>query len=77
MFTKDALNFFGSKSKLASAAGVKLPSIYKWGLLVPEGRASRLQKASGGVLNYDPDFYDRHAKQKRAGEVNHENQSTD
>ncbi|MBD8129021.1 transcriptional regulator [Pantoea agglomerans] len=77
MYTRDALKFFGSKSKLASAAGVKLPSIYKWGELVPEGRAMRLQTASDGSLVYDPRCYDSHAKAKREGELNHENQSSD
>lgn len=77
MYTRDALRFFGSKSKLALAAGVKLPSIYKWGDLVPEGRAMRLQTASSGNLVYDPTFYDNHAKAKREGELNNENQSSD
>ncbi|MBC0852603.1 MULTISPECIES: Cro/CI family transcriptional regulator [Pantoea] len=73
MFKTQAIDFFGSKSKLAKAAGVRLPSIYKWGELVPEGRASRLQAASGGVLKYDPAIYDQH-KAKRLKELNHENQ---
>ncbi|WP_168404784.1 Cro/CI family transcriptional regulator [Erwinia amylovora] len=77
MYTRDALKFFGSKSKLAAAAGVKLPSIYKWGNLVPEGRAMRLQTASNNSLVYDPHFYDNPAKSRRDGELNHENQSSD
>lgn len=74
MFTKDAVTFFGSKSRLATAAGVRLPSLYKWGELVPEGRAMRLQTASGGVLVYDPAVYDQH-KQDRKEVLSHENQS--
>ncbi|HEY4437650.1 MAG TPA: Cro/CI family transcriptional regulator [Lelliottia sp.] len=77
MFTKEALEYFGSKTKLALAAGVRTPSVYKWGELVPEGRAGRLQAASQGLLKYDPEIYDRHAKAKREGELNHENQSSD
>lgn len=73
MFTKDAVTFFGSKGRLAAAAGVRLPSLYKWGELVPEGRAMRLQIASGGVLIYDPTVYDQH-KQDRKEALNHENQ---
>lgn len=76
MLTSQALAFFGSKSRLATAAGVRLPSLYKWGELVPEGRAMRLQTASGGVLIYDPTVYDQH-KQTRKEALNHENQSTD
>lgn len=77
MYTRDALIFFGSKSKLAAAAGVKLHSVYKWGELVPEARASRLQTASEGALLYDTALYDAHAKAKRNGELKHENHPDD
>ncbi|EMM9358425.1 Cro/CI family transcriptional regulator [Klebsiella oxytoca] len=75
MFKQDAINYFGSKSKLAKAAGVSPASVSVWGELVPEKNAMRLQLASGGVLQYDPEVYDQHAKAKRSGEVNHENQA--
>ncbi|MDU5473989.1 MULTISPECIES: Cro/CI family transcriptional regulator [unclassified Pantoea] len=76
MYTKDALNFFGgSKSRLAAAAGVRTPSVYKWGLLVPEAHAARLQSASDGELTYDTRIYDAHRKAKRNGDPNHENQT--
>lgn len=75
MFKQDAINYFGSKSKLAKAAGVAPASVSVWGELVPEKNAMRLQLASGGVLRYDPEVYDQHAKAKRSGEVNHENQA--
>ena len=71
----DAIAFFGSKTKLANAAGVRLASIAAWGELVPEGRAMRLQEASGGELQYDPNVYDEYRKAKRAGKVIHENQA--
>lgn len=77
MLTKDALGYFGSKSKLASAAGVKIQSIYNWGELVPEARALRLQIASGGELVYDSAVYDAHAKAKHAKGLNHENHPND
>ena len=75
MFKQDAINYFGSKSKLAKAAGVAPASVSVWGELVPEKNAMRLQLASEGVLQYDPEVYDHHAKAKRSGEVNHENQA--
>lgn len=52
MLKVDAITFFGSKTKLANAAGVRLASVAAWGILVPEGRAMRLQEASGGELQY-------------------------
>ena len=70
MLTSNALEFFGSKTKLARAAGVELQSIYKWKELVPEARAHRLEVASGGALHYDKDVYDRHRQSKRSGTKN-------
>lgn len=76
MLKNDAVKFFGNKTKLAQAAGVKPSSVSVWGELVPEGKAMRLQIASAGVLKYDPVVYDQ-LKAKRRGKVNHENQSSD
>lgn len=70
MLTCDALNYFGTKTKLARAAGVELQSVYKWRELVPEARAHRLEEASGGALSYDKNVYDQHRKSKRAGKKN-------
>ncbi len=71
MFKQDAINYFGNKSKLAKAAGVAPASVSVWGDLVPEKNAMRLQLASGGVLQYDPEIYIRYSKAKRSGELNH------
>lgn len=55
MLKTDALLYFGSKTKLAQAAGIRLASLYSWkGDLVPEGRAMRLQEASGGSFSMIP-----------------------
>lgn len=59
MFKKDAIQFFGSKSALAKAAGVKPPSVSVWKDIIPERRAMRLEIASGGVLRYDPSMYNK------------------
>jgi hypothetical protein len=77
VFKDEAIKFFGSKSKLAKAAGVAASSVSVWGDLVPERNAMRLQIASDSVLQYDPEIYDRHARAKRSGELNDENQSSD
>lgn len=77
MFKQDALKFFGNKTKLAHAAGVKPPSVSAWGKLVPEGRAMRLQEASGGKLIYDSSIYDAHRKASRERKLNDENHPDD
>lgn len=76
MLKSEAVKFFGNKTKLARAAGVKPSSVSVWAELVPEGKAMRLQIASGGVLAYDPVAYDQ-LKAKRKRKVNHENQPAD
>lgn len=65
MFKIDAVKFFGTKTRLAQAAGVKPSSVSVWGELVPEGKAMRLEIASGGILKYDPVVYDK-LKAKRS-----------
>ncbi|XPE67603.1 transcriptional regulator [Shigella flexneri] len=66
--------FFGSKTKLPNAAGVRLASVAAGGC-GSEGGAMRLQEASGGELQYDRKFYDEYRKTKRAGRLNNENHS--
>lgn len=78
MFKKDAIRFFGNnKAELARAAGVSPQAVAQWGRLVPEGRASRLVDASGGVLVYDSSVYDAYRTAKWKVKLNHENQSSD
>ena len=62
MLTTDAIKYFGSKRKLAEAAGVNAPTVYAWGRLVPEGKAARLSLITGGELVYDPQAYQMPAK---------------
>lgn len=57
MFKNDALAFFGSATKLARAAGVSLPAVSRWGNVIPERRAARLDRVTDGALKYDPEFY--------------------
>lgn len=75
MFKSDVINFYGTKAKVAKAAGVDPSAVSQWGELVPEGRAMRLQEASGGELQYDSNIYDKYRKAKRAGKGIHENQA--
>ncbi|AYO37408.1 Cro/CI family transcriptional regulator [Serratia sp. P2ACOL2] len=57
MYTKDAIAYFKTKAALAKAAGVKKPTVYAWGELVPEGRAARLERLTDGALKYDLSLY--------------------
>lgn len=59
MRTEDAIRHFGSKAALARALGIRQPSIYDWGELVPMGRAYELQDLTGGALRVDRNAYNR------------------
>ncbi|EJR0225309.1 Cro/CI family transcriptional regulator [Raoultella ornithinolytica] len=58
MYKSDAIKYFGSLTKLAIAAGVRLPSASAWGDIIPERRAARLDRITKGELKYDPALYD-------------------
>ncbi|WJV61090.1 Cro/CI family transcriptional regulator [Pectobacteriaceae bacterium C52] len=57
MYKTDAIKYFGNLTKLAEAAGVKLPSASAWGEIIPERRAARLERITNGALKYDPALY--------------------
>ncbi|AVJ17449.1 DNA-binding transcriptional regulator DicC [Serratia rubidaea] len=57
MYKSEAIKHFGNLTKLAQAAGVKLPSASAWGVLIPEKRAARLERLTDGALKYDPALY--------------------
>lgn len=57
MLTKDAIDFYGSRKKLADALSLKRASVYQWGERVPPLRAAELQRLTGGHLKFDPASY--------------------
>ncbi|WP_096978931.1 Cro/CI family transcriptional regulator [Escherichia coli] len=84
MLKSEALSYFGGvKAKLTRAAGVRAPTYYRWGDIIPEAAARRLEEATGGELYFDKDLYkkireakrEKYRKAKRAGKVIHENQA--
>lgn len=75
MLKLDAIKFYGTRVKVARAAGVDPSAVSQWGDLVPEKNAARLELDSAGALKYNPEVYDQHSKAKRSSEVNHENQA--
>ncbi|MFC0228021.1 Cro/CI family transcriptional regulator [Serratia aquatilis] len=57
MLKEEAIKFFGSKTKLAKAAGVSQASVSRWGEIIPERRAARLADITHGALKYDRTLY--------------------
>ena len=50
MKTKDAVDFFGSKAKLAKACGIANSAVSQWGDDVPTTQSYKIEIMSGGVL---------------------------
>lgn len=62
MLTNDAVNFYGTRTKLADALGINKSAISNWGTVVPKGRAYELEKITHGKLRVNPDFYPKQVK---------------
>lgn len=83
MLTDDAIRFFGSKTKLAIAAGVSQSAVSRWVEtgFIPAGSAAVLSSISFGALSFNQDFYKKikierlnNRKTKLREALNHENQ---
>lgn len=63
MKTNDAIAYYGGKTQLAAALGIKTPSIYDWGDIVPEKRQYQLERLTNGALkaSWPPAIVDRAA----------------
>lgn len=60
MRTDDVVKHFGKKANIARALKIARSSVSGWGDLVPERRAVRLEKLTGGALKYDQSLYEKH-----------------
>ncbi|RVS13633.1 hypothetical protein EOL18_25285 [Raoultella ornithinolytica] len=58
MKTETVIRFFGTKTAVARALGISQVAVTRWGAVVPEKRAARLEHVTAGALKYDPTFYE-------------------
>lgn len=77
MKTEQVIAFFGTKTAVAKVLGISQVAVTRWGDIVPEKRAARLEHISGGSLAYDPAFYESQDRASRKQGLNDENHSTD
>ncbi|KNC93639.1 Cro/CI family transcriptional regulator [Trabulsiella odontotermitis] len=59
MKTADVVSHFGKKANVARALKISRSSVSEWGELVPERRAARLEKITGGALKYEASLYEK------------------
>lgn len=50
MKTKSAVEYFGTKTAIADALGIKKSAVSQWGQTVPQGRAYQIEVLTGGKL---------------------------
>lgn len=77
MKTEQVIAFFGTKTAVAKVLGISQVAVTRWGDIVPEKRAARLEHISGGSLTYDPDFYERQDRVTRKQGLTNENHTID
>ncbi|MEJ4043446.1 Cro/CI family transcriptional regulator [Erwinia sp. SLM-02] len=64
MFKSLVVQHFGGVVKTADALGIRHPAISRWGDVIPEKQAMRLERITKGVLRYDPSLYQNKHNQK-------------
>jgi hypothetical protein len=52
-----ALDHFKSEPAIARALKISRTAVYKWGDVIPEGSAYKIESITGGVLRVDPSLY--------------------
>jgi transcriptional repressor of cell division inhibition gene dicB len=57
MTPEQAIKHFTSAANVARALGISRAAVAKWGDLIPEGSAYKLESLSGGALRVDPELY--------------------
>lgn len=56
MTYQDALDFFGTQVKLATALGIQQPAVSSWGKVIPERYQYQLEIITDGRLRADPEL---------------------
>lgn len=57
MKTSDAIAHFGTRIAIARKLGISASAITRWGEVVPEGSAYKLQVLTENALRVDPSCY--------------------
>lgn len=57
MKVETALDFYKTQQLLGMALGISQAAVSKWGPLMPEKQALKLERITAGQLKYDPLLY--------------------
>lgn len=63
MYKKDVLAHYNHRqANVARALGISNAAVWAWGDIIPESKAYRLERITGGTLRVDPSLYEKPAK---------------
>jgi DNA-binding transcriptional regulator YdaS (Cro superfamily) len=57
MKVETALDFYKTQQLLATALGISQAAVSKWGDIMPEKQALKIERITNGELKYDPELY--------------------
>ncbi|APS35560.1 MULTISPECIES: Cro/CI family transcriptional regulator [Serratia] len=57
MYKETVISHFGGVVNTAMALGIKHPAVCRWGNVIPEKQAMRIEHLTGGALKYQPELY--------------------
>lgn len=57
MLTEIVIAYFKNQAKVARVLGISRAAVAKWGRVIPEGSAYKLESLTGGALKVDPTLY--------------------
>ena len=58
MDMREALEWYGTKTRIAEALGIRLPSVAEWGNTIPPLRQLQLERLTKGALRADDSILD-------------------
>lgn len=61
MLTKDVIKHYGGHAETAKRIGYSRQAIYRWGKLVPEAAAYRVEADTAGLFRVNPSLYRKRA----------------
>lgn len=57
MNKETVISHFGGVVNTAVALGIKHPAVCRWGTIIPEKQAMKIEHITGGELKYNPELY--------------------
>lgn len=57
MHKETVISHFGGVVNTAVALGIKHPAVSRWGRLIPEKQAMKIERLTDGKLKYQPELY--------------------